>query len=320
LVPIDFLSGNLSTLTATRTNLAGNSWIAGDSIGIYMLADTQANISINYYANRKYIASANGSSNITFNYSTIEQAIYYKGNTPLRFIAYYPYRQFGYDEGTLNDHIYPVNIMNQEDTSGIDLMYSRNARAHVQTDPPTPVKLQFGHVLSKLRLHVRKKPGADIDISGATSIINGVPATAYFQLEDSILSHFGTSQSIAMYGTGTPPPNTLAPNGTGAYDTTYQAILIPHAVNGSEIQFTTQDNRLFTWPIPEDYIPTFEAGKLYTFWLTLEGETVVDYSGYKSSWNDDLEDTNFETPLIPEDIIDMILAHDNGKLLKEIEK
>jgi formylglycine-generating enzyme required for sulfatase activity len=295
---VKFASGNVTHTYSTRTNLEGTSFLKDDSIGIYMLDDGATPIVPNYYDNRKFLAQSNGASNVPFDYVDADQAIYYQGST-LRFISYYPYRKAGSGAGEINNHIFPIDVTDQSDPAAIDLLYSRNATGHVLTDPVTTVKLDFGHVLSKIVIHVRKKGGTDIVIPGTTGVFNGSATTAGFKLEDSTLVNSGSATSIRMLGK-VPDPNAI-PSGANpatAYDTTFQAIIIPHAVSGDYIQLFSGGNRQFTWPIPTGSggIQSFDAATIYTFWLTLEGEIVVEFTGSITPWIDSPYDQDNNVP------------------------
>ncbi|GHV52503.1 hypothetical protein FACS1894181_15640 [Bacteroidia bacterium] len=263
----------------TRTSFDGAEWVAGDSIGIYMLADLspapQGDISTSINFNRKYTTVSGGA-----NLESLQAAgseLYYQDPTLLRFIAYYPFVP-----GIVN-YTVPLDVSKQDNPAAIDVLYSNNAKG-VNTSNPgvsNPVQLVFRHILSKVIINVRAEKNTDVNIHGMQAFINQVPLTGTFHLDSTLTP--STSGTLGFAGAG----KYYAP--AAGYDTAFQAILIPHTINrATEVfQFRTQ-RRLYTWEIPDEP-DEFEAGYVYTFNLELQGETVVDFQGSITKWEDEFQ-------------------------------
>ncbi|GHV49358.1 hypothetical protein FACS1894181_08080 [Bacteroidia bacterium] len=257
---------------ATRTSADGNNWTLNDSVGIYMLTDEAPQLignSLN--SNRKYFVQGNGVLEDLKPFGV--QALYYQDPTNLRFISYYPYLP------NIIDYRIPIDVRKQDRPQDIDVLYSSNAKQIVSpaSGGTSPVRLIYRHLLSKLIIDVRKGTNTDINIHGMTAEIENQPLTTSFHL-DSIWSPISSSGVVGFFGTGTKPAN---------YDTTYQAILIPHdpIANAQElIQLRTQ-RRLFSWKLPPE-MDKFESGMVYHFQLTLLGETDIQFKGEIKPWDD----------------------------------
>ena len=111
---ITFTSG-LNT-PVTRIRLDGNQWIAGDAVGIYMLAT--GTTSVVNYTNVPYHAES--SATVTA-FKADSEAIYYPENgAAVDFIAYYPY------SATIANFLYPINLTDQSaDMTVHDLMRAK---------------------------------------------------------------------------------------------------------------------------------------------------------------------------------------------------
>ncbi|MDR2496171.1 MAG: SUMF1/EgtB/PvdO family nonheme iron enzyme [Tannerellaceae bacterium] len=281
---IKFASRNLNT-PATRTSADGDSWLTGDKIGIYMM-NTGTAITTNLAANRRYIGTMRPSpySHIAdFTPDAFDQTIYYptiSGVTALDFIAYYPWKPEGIGPGEINNNLYPIDVTSQSYPAGIDLLYSYDVKNHqIPTANTSHIDLGFRHMLSKIILNVGKKAGSDIVIPGMTAALQGMPIKGTIDLGDTLNLSLGTDKSaIKMLGLD---HITLRP---ANYDTTYQAIIIPHEVTaaGSEkVQLIGGEGRQFTWTIPAIH---FHSGLIYTYNLTLIGENLIEFTGTINHW------------------------------------
>ncbi|GHV52898.1 hypothetical protein FACS1894181_16370 [Bacteroidia bacterium] len=261
---------------ATRTSADGNSWSAGDSVGIYMLDDpnpaTPQLIATSLNSNREYFVQGNGALEDLKPFGT--QALYYKDPAPLRFISYYPYLP------NITGYTIPIDVRKQDRPQDIDVLYSNNTRQIVSpaSGGTSPVRLTYQHILSKLIIDVRKGTNTDVNIHGMTGEIEDQPLTGNFHL-DNVWTSIGTPKGVVgLFGIGKQDAN---------YDTTYQAILIPHDPIGNAkelIQFRTQ-RRLYSWKLPVE-MDKFEAGMVYHFQLTLLGETDIEFKGEIKPWDE----------------------------------
>ncbi|MDR2497848.1 MAG: fimbrillin family protein [Tannerellaceae bacterium] len=280
---------SIPTSAATRTTYVGQPlWINNDSIGIYMLDLLTGTVATSIADNRLYVVSdASTVPDTPIKPSVISQTVYYPNDgSPVEFRAYYPWKPNGGADGII-DYKYPVDVSNQEDTTHLDLLYvieDNSGAGYDKSSSGSAVHLQFEHMLTKIVVNVKTKPrpSPGIVIPGMTATINSMPSQATFGLGDSQLSNIGAPKPIGMYGL--PVPN-------AGFDTTYQAIIIPHDVVFEKelVQFITGNGRQFTWKIPQTGlkpIPTFHRGLVYTFNLTLQDEQHILFDATITNWDD----------------------------------
>ncbi|MDR2496233.1 MAG: fimbrillin family protein [Tannerellaceae bacterium] len=271
-----------SNTPSTRTTLGGTQWVPGDSIGIYMVKHTEA-IAANLANNRKFTAfgfqsglpnnpdemMADGEGN----------RIYWQGGENMNFIAYYPYRPI------VNNFSIPIDVRVQDNDSLIDVLYTRNNTnpMNVTTHgaPNQRVNLVFQHVLSKMIVNIttdNTTANSDVVIPGMSTLLYNVPLTAALGLNDGTLTASAQRGLISLKG--------VTPN-AGA-DTTFQAIFIPHAVDdattGPEYFHLQTIRRFYDVAIADQ--ASFLPGYIYTYNITLEGETAVKLTATIKAWDD----------------------------------
>ncbi|MDR2496592.1 MAG: fimbrillin family protein [Tannerellaceae bacterium] len=266
----------------TRTTYVGETrWLNNDSIGVYMMKLGDA-IGLSTAENRLYLVGDETSvPNTPIDPAATGQTIYYPSNgDDVEFIAYYPWKPGG--GGGIMDYKYPIDVSNQADTTHLDLLYvaeNNTGIGYAKAQAHSVVHLQFEHMLAKIIVNVTTdpRPSPGIDIPGMTVTINSMPAQAKFELGSANITDLGTGKPIGMYG---------LPEPTSGYDTTYQAIVIPHTVvSGAEqIQFVSGNGRQFTWTIPVATVASFDPGLVYTFNLTLQDEAHILFDANISKW------------------------------------
>ncbi|MFA7583910.1 MAG: fimbrillin family protein, partial [Proteiniphilum sp.] len=133
---ITFISG-LNT-PVTRISLDGNQWIAGDAVGIYMLATATATV-VNH-TNVPY--KAESSATVTAFKADSEPIYYPENGAAVDFMAYYPY------SSTITNFLYPINLTDQSvDMTVHDLMRAKmDNGGHGYTTGP--VSFTFEHQLA----------------------------------------------------------------------------------------------------------------------------------------------------------------------------
>ncbi|GHV48823.1 hypothetical protein FACS1894181_05670 [Bacteroidia bacterium] len=159
------------------------------------------------------------------------------------------------------------------------MLYSSNAKQIVGPGAggTSPVRLIYRHLLSKLIIDVRKGTNTDVNIHGMTAEIEKQPLTAAFHLDSTWYGLGDVMGVVGFPGIGKQDAN---------YDTTYQAILIPHAIaNDNELFQLRTQRRLFSWKLPPE-MDKFESGMVYHFQLTLLGETDIEFKGEIKAWED----------------------------------
>lgn len=282
------LAQAVSTAPHTRTTDGGDKWAVGDEVGIYMLpASGVIGDAMTGAANKEYKIT-----DATTGALAPEDGmpIYYPQSGDVDFIAYHPYGSAGNNAGEISTgNIYNINVTGQTDEAAqnaIDVMYAKKTGV---AKGKTAVSLTFGHMLSKVTIHVKAGEGVTAgDISGLRAAdvkFGGMPVTATLALQDGTLTAGGDL-------TQTFSPLKVAAAGSGAGFTT---IIIPQpGMNGRKVVFTIGDEE-FTGYLPTGDI--FAAGNHYTYPVTVEksGVTLGDVTITKWTTNDNNPGT--ATPL-----------------------
>ena len=269
----------------TRTSNDGDEWSTGDEVGIYMMMRGDDIVDA-VYGNYRYLADpgrAQSGENLLRPANRGDSAIYYPQSlSPLEFIAYYPYSLKVYGSSPL----LPIDISDQRKYSALDILYAsasvRNYNATAQ------VTLPFAHKMSKIRLRINLNPEVKINIANSKVSINGIPVEAELKLSTGTFRSLGDPSSVQLFDMGVPTKYEK----DSAY---FQAILIPHEgqVYDDRKVLITAESRSFTWDIPEHI--NFEEGKVYTYHITLSGDSkaasVASSSGTIDPWEDGDEDT-----------------------------
>ncbi|MDR0983205.1 MAG: fimbrillin family protein [Culturomica sp.] len=273
LVPVQFSSATQST----RTTDGGDKWVAGDSIGIFMVKTGTTTISDNVI-NYRYDATTTSSANKSgFAPAANADTIYYPmDDTKVDFIAYYPYR----NAQTLTN--YSIDLSNQSDPAAIDLLYGSSAVSYSEgycksdalNDTNLLVSLSLEHMLSKLELTVTKGAGVT-DLTELTNvIITDVDTAANLNLATGILQTVTTSDGdINTLMTTTP---------TATVDGAYEAILLPvSSTTGVKVSFVL-NGETYVWDLSNE-ITSFVAGKKYVYTISLN-KTGVTVEGTIEPW------------------------------------
>ncbi|GHV49356.1 hypothetical protein FACS1894181_08070 [Bacteroidia bacterium] len=264
---------------ATRTTNGVDDWVTGDYIGIYMAAIGDA-INLSIADNRLFRVQDASVTPSPLAPEDPSATIYYPETGAIWFAAYYPYLAPG--SGIVN-YIYPVNVSKQQDTAHIDLLYVKDENGGPGYTKPSinsPIVLKFEHQLSKIVLNVKREAANSIT-PPLSALISAMPATADFDLADGSLNNLAAPTPIETLG---------LPAQAAGYDTTFQAIVVPHelvAGKDETVVILTKD-RQFTWKIPAGVLPNekFEPGYRYTFNLTLNGDASIAFEAEISQWAD----------------------------------
>lgn len=263
----------LPQAAATRTTASGDEWVQGDEVGVFMLTtggQLPAGISSGADNIRHKATPANPASGATFAPADAGETIYYPQSGAVDFIAYYPYGSKGTDDGEVTDaYIYNVSVADQADPAAIDVLYARETGV---ARSKAPVALAFGHVMSKITLHVSAGNGLTAsDISGLAAsdvMFGGMPVSAELSLQDGTLTA-GDDLTQTFH-----PRKAATPQGGG--QATFTALLVPqptaNGYTGRTVVFTLggQD---YTWTIPDADV--FASNVHYTYPLTVQKTGIV---------------------------------------------
>lgn len=238
-----------------------NSWESNDEIGVFMLANGDkttltANVAYVTPKGDGYFASKNA-------------PIYYpEDETPVDFIAYYPYN------ADINDYkVYPINLTNQSSQNSLDLMSATNLTGRTQSSPQG--NLQFKHLLAKLVLNLNSQNS----LKGLKASINGLKVKGTANLADGTLAATNETASISLY---------MNENGTQA-----EAILLPQPLTGKlkiQLELNGQTKEFET-----TISGNIEQGAKYVCNVNINykgGEVTTDPQAKYTRWT--------ETPLITE--------------------
>jgi hypothetical protein len=277
--PIRFMSGKIGSMT--RTQHGGDEWKSADSIGIYMFTHGD-NINQSKYKNFLYRADKNGSSDVDFNPIDADHIMFYPKDTTADFISYYPYdASLPGADPEIHVDLSAQSEMNLDD---LDVLYSDNAKSQVYVEN-TPVALQFEHQLSKIRFYVGRENSSTVAVDQMTATLSGTPASADIALLDATLSA-GAEADFEL--PVMPPPSSATAE---EVDTArFEGLIIPHlAAAGTKVVFSiaaqgTDPAQYFTWLLPS--ATDFLKGKIYTFVLSLKGQTLVSIESTIIPWND----------------------------------
>jgi hypothetical protein len=264
-VPVRFSSDNSGI--PTRTGSGDNAWMAGDSIGIYMMSEPENNLANSIADNRAYRVTTSDNGDIAFTAGS-SQTIFYPFDGNVNFVAYYPYKPTGGKPGNISNYVYPVDVSRQQNLALIDVLYGANETP--QAYGSEAVNLKFEHKLSKIVLYITSDPGVVLhDMKG---IINGMPAMASLNLNTGVVTAANEKRVFDIFGAGRPPDNEKITDN----DTTFEAIVVPHLVNNppdthtTTIQFMTSQQKQYTWDIPDGL--NIEPGYVYYFKLSFRDD------------------------------------------------
>lgn len=185
---------------AQNSRAYDTSWEANDVIGVFMLANSDKLATNIPYATSKgdgYFVSQNS-------------PIYYpEDNTPVDFIAYYPYNE------NINEYTnYTIDLSNQSKQNAIDLMTAVNLTNRKLESPQG--NLQFKHLLAKLVLNLKSTSGSSL--KGIKASISGLQVKGTANLSNGNIISSGEATTFSLF---------INEEATQA-----EAILLPQALSG----------------------------------------------------------------------------------------
>ena len=270
----------------TPTRVDGGEWEVDDEVGIYMVHNGQTlpDGQVENVANRRYkVEAAGADAKNSLKPLTINDAIYFPMNGDIvDFVAYYPFMA----TDQLSGYDYPVDLTTQTSTKANDLLYSTGGSGSSFNNEVT---LHFEHMLANVTLQLMRGVGiTDAQFQAKVVKLLGMPATALFSLGDGTFSNIGAV---------TPITASAAKNPGG---TLYEIIALPQPTTGVYTQRAvsiTLNGKEHLWYIPDG--TTFEAGKKYTYQMTLTADGIEMTNFSITAWDDggsigDPDDDNWD--------------------------
>lgn len=274
---ITFVSG--ISKHATRINQEGSQWIAGDQIGIYMVESGNKTTVLNY-SNVPYAAELSAQTTV---FKPSERNIIYPADeSPVDFIAYYPY------SSTLSDWSYPVSLADQSASLvAHDLMIAK-ADNGGNGFTSGSISLGFTHQLSRIIMNFVDEENNVLTPDTEGLVIKGMNTTANFDIKTGTLSNAATVANIIPYKNAN----------------SFEAILLPFTIAAGHEVTLMADGHQYQWTMNNSH-PGLEikAGYSYTFKVIVktsatEVEAVlVDYNGNSiAPWGDGGNDNKTKEP------------------------
>lgn len=254
--PVTF-NARVQATPATRTAIGANGqtvWADGDAVSVFMLEAGEAMPDgiLTGADNVKYNVAASGA------LSPAGTPVYYPLTGKVDFIALYPYSNKGTENGKITDEYkYPISLTDQSQPKAIDVLY---AKATEREKSQNLVALEFGHVLSKIKLDI--KPGNGMTGLTADQItavtITGMPASATLALQDGTLTP-GTTDDISAVKEAKPSTVVTA---------TFTALVPPQAADSyTRSVIVTVNGEEYTGTIPAT--DAYASNEMWTYPVTV---------------------------------------------------
>ena len=253
-------ASNITSVSEPKTRMAGQTWHAGDSIGIFMLNESGSD-PVENKENIKYINDKDG---FEGSFRPESEIIYFPDNgSKVVFMSYYPYKK------DIVDNIYEINVSSQNDQSAIDLLHSFNKEAiYDKTTVNKLVKLVFTHQLTKININVKR--GEDLPegyLDELTVHFEGLKTTADFDLMSGSLNNIENVANISAKATTT----------VSEYETSFEAIVLPISPTGAKIVFDLNNgdegsSDIFSWTFKDEL---FEKSTEYNYNVTIKRSGIV---------------------------------------------
>ncbi|MDR3118203.1 MAG: fimbrillin family protein [Mediterranea sp.] len=260
---VDLIQEEWGSSNSSSSRISNTAWTAGDEIGIYMLPTTINDLTDNdVWKNRKHTVDAS----LKLNPDGDVNTLYYPLNsTGVRFIAYYPYASSVAPIHKLTFDFTDQNNKSKKESK--DFCFHRGTTSYATGTP----SLVFKHKFSKILINISKGSGIS-SCSGIMAKLDNMPASATVDLNKLAADATGEN-AISNLGISTTATEIKAYTHSGSTNdaATIEAIIAPHSGTGNFIGrkfiFTTADGKTMTYNLPDNI--TFEAGKSYTFSLTM---------------------------------------------------
>lgn len=249
---------------APNSRAYDTSWEKNDVIGLFMYA---SNAKTNLLATNIPYVTSNGDGYFVSQHTPLQ---YPEDNTPVDFIAYYPY-----NENISDYNSYSIDLSDQTQQSALDLMTAVNLTNRDQTLPQG--NLQFKHLLAKLVLNLKSTSGNSL--KGIKASISGLQVKGTANLGEGTITPSGEATTFSLY---------IDEEATKA-----EAILLPQALTGNlkiKLELNGQSKEITT-----QIAGSIEQGNKYICNVNISskgGEITTDPQAKYIRWA--------ETPLITE--------------------
>lgn len=243
-----------------QTRAHDATWDQNDSIGVFMLNQTTAELS-----NRAYFTALGDGA-----FAAAQGAIIYLpvDGTTRNFVAYYPYvKNLGADGKTVS-----LDLSNQNPQRAIDLMGAGTVVDKSKTDPD--VAFTFTHKLSKLVLSIEAGEGLTTSELAQTVVrlTNQQTRGTYDVLAGGAVSvTAGTPETLVLVTTA---------NGLSA-----EGIVLPNTdTQDMKLTFSVPNVGTFDWAVKSaPQSQRFEAGKKYLYTITVN-KTALKVTSTVTDW------------------------------------
>ena len=241
--PVEFVMGiNSITKTLTEDNSFATSFVEGDSVGIFVIAEDGTTTFTNEQyklKNGKWVAQGNG--------------IYAESGKTYKYYAYYPYNAAATDITSIS---LSVATDQSNDYNSSDALIAKNEAVTAGT---TEVALSYEHAFSLVQVEL----SGDEAKEGAIVALQGIKPTASINLQTSVIGDASAPSGVVDV--------TMKPCATPL---TYRAIVPKQtiAANSSLLKISSL-NKEYSFTYDKD-VP-YEQGKLRLIKITL-GTTTTD--------------------------------------------
>lgn len=269
-VPIHF---SASLKTHVLTKLTETTFEAEDRIGLFALLPSTT-LSEQRYIDNLLLETENGTNFIP------EQIVYYpEDNTPLSFIAYYPYRKEGLASGVSS---LPISVQADQSTkeslSQSDFLVAKKENI---TSSEENVSLEFEHKLSKLNISLIPGEGEDLASILAANpaiIVTGIKTEASYDFENNTISSLQVEKDIIPYGTWNEDAEKLIGK---------ELIILPQALDSQHQSIILEWNgKIYTCLMPDINIGIGQQCEITIEVEQQQSEILNGVAGSITGWDD----------------------------------
>ena len=269
-VPIRF---SASLKTHALTKLTETTFEAEDKIGLFALLPS-ATLSEQPYIDNLLLETENGTNFIP------KQIVYYpEDNTPLSFIAYYPYQKEGL---AANTSTLPISVQadqsSKENLSQSDFLVAKKENI---TSSNEIVNLEFEHKLSKLKISLTSEEGenlASISADNPTIVVTGIKTETSYDLENDTIGNLQTEKDIIPYGTW---------NDNGEKIVGKELIILPQTLDPQHQSIIMEWNKkIYTCQMPNIEIGSGQQCEITIEMQQQQSETLNGVAGSITGWTD----------------------------------